>query len=229
MFVSSKISAQQVRNDLEIKHIRVCGQASVASVPDMFHFSVYLEEQGVLLSKLNDLVSEKSEQIVKLLLKKKIDKQDIQSMRVELRPWFEHQQSTRIQKGFVLSRQIKITMRNMEKYEQVIDGILRLGASRIDGFNYAVSDPESAYLKALEFAISDAKKRATTMAKTMGLQIGEVLSMQEGGNYNPMPHARESLMMTDSSGGYFPGKINTNAQVSVIFSLDNWTINNKQN
>lgn len=222
-------SAQQaVFSELETKHIRVNGQASVASVPDMFRFSVYLEEQGELVSKLNGLVSKKSKQIVKLLLKEGVAERDIQSMRVQLSPWFEHRQSPRVQKGFVLSRQIKITMRNIDKYDDLIDGLLRLGASRIEGFSYVIEDPEKYYLKSLELALADAKVRATTMAKAMDLKVGEVLSIQEGAGYTPMPRGRESMLMADS-GGYLPGQISTSAQVSVVFALDKWTVGQQIN
>ncbi|MFT5313389.1 MAG: hypothetical protein ACI8Z9_001879 [Paraglaciecola sp.] len=210
---------QQVPDELDVRHIRVSGQASVSSVPDMFHFSVYLEEQGELASKLNGIVSEKSTQIVKLLLKAGLAESDIQSMRVQLRPWFEHKQSTRVQKGFVLSRQIKIIMRNADKYNDVIDGLLRLGANRIEGFDYAINDPKKYYLASLELALADAGVRATTMAKVMGLKVGEVLSIEEASGYAPIPIARGSKLMADS-GAYLPGEISTSARVSVVFALN---------
>jgi uncharacterized protein YggE len=200
------------------REIRVSGQASVYSTPDLFTFSVYIEEQGELVSKLNAGVRAKSQSIIELLLKFGVDEKDLQSMRVDLNPWFEHVQSQRVQKGFVLSRQISVTLRNMEKYDQVIDGVLRLGASRIEGFNYVVKDPEQDYLKALELALTDAKGRADIIASSVGVKVGEVISVQEGSGYTPMPRMRESALMADS-GGYLPGQVSTNAQVSVVYSL----------
>jgi uncharacterized protein YggE len=212
-------SQQQVPNQIAaIRHLQVSGQAIVASVPDRFHFDVYLEEKGQSLSKLNTIVSQKSEQVVESLLELGIEKRDIQSMRVQLSPWFEHNQSVRLQKGFVLSRQIKIIMRNMDKYDQIIDGVLRIGATRIEGFNYALENPQADYLSALELALTDAKTTASKMAKSMGLNVGQVLSIEEGGVYSPMPRARESLMIADS-GAYMAGQISTNAQVMVVFEL----------
>jgi uncharacterized protein len=199
--------------------IRVNGQASVYSTPDLFQFSVYIEEQGELVSKLNAGVRAKSQSIVDLLLKSGVEEKDIQSMRVDLNPWFEHLQSQRIQKGFILSRQVAVTLRSMEKYDQIIDGLLRLGANRIEGFNYVVKDPEQDYLKALELALTDAKLRADKIAAAVGVKVGEVISVQEGSGYAPMPRARESMMMADS-GGYLPGQVSTNAQVSVVYSLN---------
>jgi uncharacterized protein len=206
------------QNQLQ-REIRVNGQASVYSTPDLFQFSVYIEEQGELVSKLNAGVRAKSQSIVDLLLKSGVEEKDIQSMRVDLNPWFEHLQSQRIQKGFILSRQVAVTLRSMEKYDQIIDGLLRLGANRIEGFNYVVKDPEQDYLKALELALTDAKLRADKIAAAVGVKVGEVISVQEGSGYAPMPRARESMMMADS-GGYLPGQVSTNAQVSVVYSLN---------
>lgn len=201
------------------REIRVSGQASIYSTPDLFQFSVYIEEQGELVSKLNAGVRAKSQSIVDLLLKSGVDEKDIQSMRVDLNPWFEQVQSQRLQKGFVLSRQVAVTLRNMDKYDQIIDGLLRLGANRIEGFNYVVKDPEQDYLKALELALADARHRADIIAASVGVKVGEVISVQEGSGYSPIPRARESMMMADS-GGYLPGQVSTNAQVSVVYSLN---------
>ena len=217
----SLCAVAQSQEHVPDKHyIQVNGQANVASVPDMFHFDVYLEERGELLTKLNTMVSDKSQKVVESLLKLGVEPRDIQSMRVQLNPWFEHNQSVRVQKGFVLSRQVKITLRNMDNYDQIIDGLLRIGTTRIEGFNYGLENPQADYLKALELALADAKTSATKMAKAMGVNVGKVLSMQEGGGNSPMPRGRESLMMADS-GGYMPGQVSTSAQVVVVFELVN--------
>jgi uncharacterized protein YggE len=81
-----------------------------------------------------------------------------------------------------------------------------------------LENPQADYLSALELALTDAKTTASKMAKSMGLNVGQVLSIEDGGVYSPMPRARESLMIADS-GAYMAGQISTNAQVMVVFEL----------
>ncbi|GAC23773.1 hypothetical protein GMES_1477 [Paraglaciecola mesophila KMM 241] len=202
----------------KVHQISVSGQANVASVPDLFQFSVYVEEQGERVQDLNSVVADKTQTIISSVLAFGVDKKDVQSMRVQLNPWYEHSNNQRIQKGFKLSREINFTLRDISIYDQVIDAVLTTGASRIDGFNYVVEDPQPQYLAALELALKDAKLRASRMAKTLGAKLGKVISISENSGYSPMPRGREVMMMSKSSDS-LPGQINTAAQVNVTFEL----------
>jgi uncharacterized protein YggE len=201
-----------------LDQISVSGQANVASVPDLFEFSVYVEEQGERVQDLNGLVAAKTQAIIDNVVKFGVAKQDIQSMRVQLNPWYEHKQNETRQMGFRLSREINFTLRNIEKYDQVIDAVLSTGVTRIEGFTYRVEDPQPGYLQALELALTDAKLRAKRMAETLGVKLGKVLTIQENSSYSPAPMAQESLMRSQSSNS-LPGQIQTSARVNVVFLL----------
>ncbi|MFT6895833.1 MAG: hypothetical protein ACJA13_000230 [Paraglaciecola sp.] len=208
------------KDDEQTNQISVSGQANVASVPDLFEFSVYVEDQGERVQDLNALVAAKTNTIIDSVLGFGVPKQDIQSMGVQLNPWYEHQQNDTRQMGFRLSREIKFTLRDIEKYDQVIDAVLSTGATRIEGFNYRVEDPQPSYLHALELAVTDAKLRAKRMAETLGVKLGKVLTINENSGYSPMPvsMAQVSLMRSKSSDP-LPGKIQTSARVNVVFLL----------
>lgn len=216
--VLSFSSATFAKTDEQVHQISVSGQANVASVPDLFQFSVYVEEQGERVQDLNSVVADKTQTIISSVLAFGVEKKDIQSMRVQLNPWYEHSNNQRVQKGFKLSREINFTLRDIELYDQVIDAVLSTGASRIDGFNYVVEDPQPQYLAALELALKDAKLRATHMANTLGAKLGKVITINENSGYSPMPRGREVMMMSKSSDS-LPGQINTGAQVNVTFEL----------
>lgn len=211
-------TASLAKSDEQVHQINVSGQANVASVPDLFEFSVYVEEQGEKVQNLNRVVTDKTQTIVSSVLAFGVDKKDIQSMRVQLNPWYENINNQRVQNGFRLSREIKFTLRDIELYDQVIDAVLSTGVSRIDGFNYVVEDAQPQYLAALELALKDAKLRASRMAATLGATLGKVISISENSGYSPMPRAREVMMMSKSSDS-LPGQINTGAQVNVVFEL----------
>jgi uncharacterized protein YggE len=206
------------KTDAQLHQISVSGQANVSSVPDLFQFSVYVEEQGERVQDLNTVVADKTQDIISSVLAFGVDEKDVQSMRVQLNPWYEHSNNQRIQKGFKLSREINFTLRDIELYDQVIDAVLTTGANRIDGFNYVVENPQPQYLTALDLALKDAKLRASRMANTLGVKLGKVITINENSGYSPLPRGREVIMMSKSSDS-LPGQINTGAQVNVIFEL----------
>ena len=56
------------KNAETVNQISVSGQANVASVPDLFEFSVYVQEQGERVQDLNSVVSDKTQTIVSSVL-----------------------------------------------------------------------------------------------------------------------------------------------------------------
>lgn len=206
----------------DIQTITVSGEAKVSQVPDRFHFTVTLEEKGLYVSKLNKAISSKSERIVKQLLESEIKEEDIQSLHVQLNPWYEYTNNQREHKGFVLTRQIRVNVKEVEKFDFLIDMLIKAGASGIDGFRYSLSQPRMSYLDALDLAVTDARFRAEKLAYSVDAQVGKVISIRELGSRGDYAPVREkAMLMADSHGGYMPGQIDITAYVEVIFELKN--------
>lgn len=209
----------------EPRVIEVNGSGSVFTTPDVLTFSVYIEERGTTASKLNDRVQLKTSQIVNLLEDNGVRTKDIQSMRVNLYPWYERQQQTQIQRGFVLHRYVQVRLRDFEKYSTILDGLLKLGATRIDGFSYQLDDPEDAYLKALDAAVRDAEKRATRIARSLKVKVGGVYSMVEQSDVSAKPvpmmadvalRSRESTNIDADRAGEIVITANVNVEFLIV-------------
>lgn len=203
-----------------LKQIVVNGQGAVYSAPEALSFSIYIEKRGESAGKLHSEVNSIGELLINQLVKNGVKESDIQSMQVNLRPWFEREQNTQVQRGFVFSRSINITLRNIASYPEVLDVVMRGGATRIDNFQYILKDPRAAYLTALESAIHDAQLRASKMAQVASIKLGSIVSIQESSFYSPPSAALKGRMaMQESSGGFLPGEMQTQANVSVVFAI----------
>ena len=212
---STMANAQQVT-----RTIAVAGEGRVSKTPDLFHFSVAIVEQGLHVSKLNQSVSKTSKRIIALLLDQGIPEKDIQALYVQLEPWYEYQNNRRTQKGFQLNRTIKVKVRQVAKFDQLIDRVLKAGANTVDGFRYSLSQPRSSYLDALDLAIVDAKLRAERLASSMQSRVGKVISIRERGvSHEPMPRMEKTMAFSDSVGTYVPGEVDVTAHVDVVFEL----------
>ena len=71
-------------SDEVVKTISVTGQGYVEATPDEFHFSLYVEEKGSTLTKLNDLNARKTASIVSFLQESGVSAENIQSMHVQV-------------------------------------------------------------------------------------------------------------------------------------------------
>ena len=206
---------------VQTRQISVNGVGSTQSVPDKFNFTVVVEERGQSASELNKLVSEKTNEVVNLLQDLDVEPENIQSLQVQFAPWIEYNGQTQEQKGFVLSRQIHISLDNLDLYDRAIDSVLELKINRIEGFSYSNSQAHKHYQLAIKSALLDAQNRASHMAEVLGLQLGKAISISEQSQGQPLMqekvYATRGRMVSDS----MPGQMDTQAQVSVVFELLN--------
>lgn len=199
--------------------ITVNGQGMVANSPDMLEFSIYIEERGESASKMAIQVNYKSKLVVDLLTDNGVQTRDIQSMQLNLHPWYERDRNAQLQKGFVLSRHIRITLRDFSQYAVLLDELIKIGAQRIDNFQYRIEDAEKAYLKALDEAIENAHLRARKAAKALGVKVGKVINISEQSSYSPAPRQQMRASRSGDSNSFLPGQMNTSASVSVQFEI----------
>lgn len=201
--------------------IQVTGEGSYAVVPDTYSVTFVLEEKGELVSKLNTRMSADMENLLKFLLSNGIEEKYVQSMQVNLNPYYEQSPEGRKQSGFVLSREVRITDKHINNYDRIIDGALSRGVDRIQSFQFIASEQENAYQKALINAVKDAKLRAKLLADELGVSVGQVLNVSENGNGYPMPVMRmEMKAMSDSFSSAMPGEQQIEARVSVSFAIN---------
>ena len=86
------------------KTLQVSGQGIVAAAPDAYTLTMVIEERGAVVGKLNEQANAKLNAVVSFLLSQGVAEQHIQSMSVNLSPWYEHTPNGREHKGFILSR-----------------------------------------------------------------------------------------------------------------------------
>ncbi len=203
-----------------LRTITVVGEGKVSQVPDRFHFTLSIEEKGLHVSKLNKSLSQKGERLVKTLLKNGVEEKDIQALHIQINPWYEYVNNRRENKGFRLYRQINVSFKHLDKFDMLIDQLVKNGATGIDGFSYSVAQPQLGYLQAVDLAMNNAMLRAERMAQNVGAKVGKAMRVKEShASHDFQPRLEKSMAFADSSGGYMPGEIDISAQVEMVFEL----------
>lgn len=208
----------QAQTDNMVPAIHVQGSAVVNQVPDAFSVTFIFEQKGPLVSKLNQQLEHDMGAVINFLMKAGVEEKHIQSMQITLNPWYEHTPNGREEKGFVLSREIRVIHNNLQDYDTIIDGVLSRGVKRIQQFDFIVTNQDDAYEKALINAVKDAKLRASRLAKELGVSIGQVLSVSESGRNYPVP-VMKMAMAAESADRSLPGQQAISANVSVSFAI----------
>ena len=68
-----------------------------------------------------------------------------------------------------------------------MSGIVSNGANQVGQLSFTLDDPSTVQNQARADAIAKAKSEAQAIAQAGGFSLGRLLSIQEGGVYNPSP------------------------------------------
>lgn len=174
---ASPCFAQEVFN----KEIAVSADAWSWSSPDHSRITFALEESGKTTDEAFKKLNEKGTRLVKEL--QALAEKDFKAVErgtavlsPKSTPATAGAGSANTNQGFQVRRYIAIETTVLANVGILIDKALTLGAVTLSDVDYAVTDNSQAKLKAMEDASHAAKEKAATIAKSLGVSLGPLLS-----------------------------------------------------
>lgn len=169
--------------------ITVTGTGTVVVSPDIADVRL-----GVVITKptvkaARETAAEAMTRVVAALKQLGIADKDIQTTTVSLQPAYDYstQSSPPRITGYTLANGVAVTVRDIDKTGDVIDGSIAAGATSVDGVTFRVDDPAKAQEQARTDAMDQAKASADTFAKAAGVSITGVASVSEVAAPVPYP------------------------------------------
>jgi hypothetical protein len=206
--------------------ISVNGQGEIIAEPDiaMIELGVQTEhaDSGIAQRMNTGLMN----QVMENLQSNAIDEKDIQTVRYSIYPineWNPELQRSE-PKGFRVENIVRVTIRDLENVGSVIDGVVDNGANSINSIQFALSDPETAYLQALELAVKNAQGKAGRIAEAANVTLGEPSRITEG--YSSIATRSDMVMeaaaygaKADMATSISGGELTIRASVSMDFNF----------
>jgi uncharacterized protein YggE len=164
--------------------ITVSGKGQIKIVPDIVNINLGVETVDVTLSVAKARNDWKIDQILNFLKDSGIDSKDIVTNRIELndRKVYEkrHNLPDTLFTKYYSSQSMTLTLRDVNTYGQIVEGLLDKGLSQIQNVYFTTSKIDSLRRDARLKAIRDARQKAIEMAAEVGQKIGNVYNMTEG-------------------------------------------------
>lgn len=214
-------TATMAQNPVPQPTVSVTGEGIVRVVPDEATINIRVENTGentTALKKQNDLTVQ---EVIKFLKSMDIAEKDIRTQYMNLSKNYDYNSKTYT---FAANQSLSVKLRDLKKYEAVMDGLLDTGINRIDGINFSSSKREQLETEARKKAVEDAQKKAREYASVLNQSVGKAISISELGNGGqPRPMMYKSAMMAEDSSGGQPaialGEMEIKATVNVSFLL----------
>ena len=169
--------------------ISVSGTGRVILSPDTADLRLGVSATAKTVKDARAAAAKSMTAVLAGLKKLGIADKDIQTANLSLQPMYDYGTSNKPPRltGYQLSNSILVTVRDLDKVSDAIDGALADGATTLDGISFRVADQAAAEKKAREAAMADAKAKAQTLASAAGVSITGVASISETVAQPPYP------------------------------------------
>ena len=131
-------------------------------------------------------------------------------------------------KGYRVSEQIAVKIRDLSKISAVLNLAGKYGATEVSGLSFTIDDPENLKAQARDKALADAKVKAQALAGSLGVKMVSVVSYYENegsnGYYPVMSKSLEMGLGGIGGGGVAPVDVSGGSQdvvmnVSVTYEI----------
>ena len=202
--------------------VSVHGSGSVTLEADNATIALSVVTRAMEVSAASKENAEKMSAVQSAVISKGVDKDGVTTENFSVYRENSYVNGKSVPGDYIVTNQIKIVVRDMDKVSEVIDTALAAGANQFSNIQYGVTNTELAVKQARTLAVQQAFENATLIAGTSGARLGKVLeiSEQQNSNFpravmmksaNMAMDADEETAPTPISGGKTTVTVNINA------------------
>lgn len=174
----------------------VTADDKVVAIPDVaqFNFSVIVQG-GKDIASLQKENTEKINKAIGFLKSQGINEKDIKTLAYNLEPRYQYYSCPRETAapcpppeivGYTITQTIQVKVRDFNKIGDVLSGVIQNGANSTSQLSFTIDDPTQFQNQARVKAIKKAQEKAEVIAKAGGFPLGRLLSIEEGGQPQPV-------------------------------------------
>ncbi|QUM89357.1 oxidative stress defense protein [Moritella sp. 36] len=220
---STFISTGVMAADVDFPHLETTGMGEVIAKPDMAVFSVQVSETRKTAKEAKEVVDNAIAAFNGRLKNEGVARTDIESSNISLRPEYRYKRDQEPKLiGYQASRQVTVTVRDLNKLNNYLDGALGDGINNINNIQLKVSNEPKFIELARQAAILDAKEKAQSLAKGFDEKVDGVWKITYRSS-QPRPMLMRSMLLgaaADVESSYQDDKIIIRDQVDVVFRLE---------
>ncbi|MEK7607338.1 MAG: SIMPL domain-containing protein [Patescibacteria group bacterium] len=185
--------------------ITVSGKGEVLATPDIATFSFGVTEEASTVEIAQKNATEKMNTILDYVKKSGVDEKDIKTTSYNIYPRYDYRTTialptTKIPQSesyyyrggeqvlaaYVVSQTIEVKVRKLTDSGKLLSGVGEFGATNVSGLTFTQDKQDQLVREARDKAIADARDQAKVLAKSLGVDLGDITSFYESGN-NPGP------------------------------------------
>jgi uncharacterized protein YggE len=223
--VAGAASAQASASASDGTLLSVSAHAEATRVPDVATVSAGVVTQAAEANEAMQANARQMEGVMRAIRAAGIAERDIQTSGINLNPQYRYTEGEQPAiTGYQASNTVSIKVRDVGKLGKVLDALVASGANQVNGPSFEIDKPEEAYDEARRAALAKAQARANMYADALGMRVRRIVSIDEGGGFQPpMPMPMMAMSRAEKGAAYdtavSPGETTLDASIDVVFEL----------
>jgi len=203
--------------------LSIAAQATVEKEPDMAWLNSGVQTEAPTARQAIADNAKAMSSVFAALKAAGIAEKDMQTSNFSLQPRYDYSRDGRPPRltGYTASNQLRIKIRDLDKMGEQIDAFVSAGSNQMNGISFALDDPSEAQDEARREAMTIARQRAELYAAAAGMKVKRIVSISEGGGFNPGPMPVMAMRSAEASMStpIASGEVSYSISVNVLYEL----------
>ena len=127
-------------------------------------------------------------------------------------------------RGYQANNRVTVIINDLDAVGTTADAVVAAGVNQIDGISFGLKDPTSAENQARQLAVRNLQAKAALYSQALGVPLGGIRSLTEGGGYAPQPprpmYARAEMAMDAGSTPVAAGELTVRIDITGVYDLN---------
>lgn len=192
----SELRSYGLRGASETSTITVSGHGEIMATPDIATVSFTISKDAKTVKEAQDSVAKIEKDALDFIFANGVAEKDVKTQDASFYPKYEYRKamvcnefgcnSNSVIVGYTASETVTVKVRNTDNAAKIIEGLGSVGVTQLNGPSFEVDDADALKVQARKQAIEDARIKAESLAKDLGVKLVRISSFNESGNYYPM-------------------------------------------
>lgn len=179
LFFGLMVSGFGFANEITQPHIKVFGKSTIQVEPDTMIWHLKIKTEDTNLNLVSQKHAKTVSKVLKIIRAKNIDRKSVQTSNMSFGENRVYQNHAWTKKGYAATTSVTFKLNDFKDYESLWLSLSEINAVSVHDVKFDHSDRIGFRNKARKKALLAAKNKAHIMAKTLGVEIGQPISIAE--------------------------------------------------
>ena len=168
--------------------LTLAATGEVRLAPDMAAITFAVVTEAATAREAMALNASSMSAVFSALRRAGIEERHVQTSGLSLQAQFDYveNQSPKL-RGYQVSNRVTVRVMDLTRVGSSIDAVVAAGVNQIEGVSFGLNDPLTAENEARQQAVRALQAKARLYSESLGVRLGGIRSLNEGGGYTPQP------------------------------------------